>query len=107
MYKQDMLILFQYNAWSNAKIFDAASNVTQEQFLALAPFPHGSLRGTLHHVLFAEWVWRNRWEGTPSNVWLQPEDFPTVEALRVCWAEEEPRLINFIMNVTETRLFGK
>lgn len=54
MNKQDILILYQYNAWSNAKILDAASNVTQEQLLAPVPFPHGSLRGTLVHAFFGE-----------------------------------------------------
>ena len=62
MNKQDILTLYKYNAWSNAKILDAASGVTLEQLLTPAPFPHGSLRGTLVHALFAEWVWRERWE---------------------------------------------
>lgn len=63
MNKQEFLILYQYNAWSNTKIRSAASNVTEEQFLAPVPFPHGSLPGTLVHASFAEWVWRKRWEG--------------------------------------------
>jgi uncharacterized damage-inducible protein DinB len=58
MNKQEILILYKYNAWSNSKIFAAASKVTQEQFLASVPFPHGSLRGTLVHALYSEWVWQ-------------------------------------------------
>jgi uncharacterized damage-inducible protein DinB len=91
MNKQDILILYDYNAWSTAKILDAASHVTQEQFLAPAPFPHGSLRATLLHALFGEWVWRNRWEGTPSNAPFPLEEFPTFESLRSRWADEETR----------------
>jgi uncharacterized damage-inducible protein DinB len=60
MNKQAILTLFQYNAWSTARILEAASHVTQEQFLAPAPFPHGSLRGTLVHAAFGEWVWHKR-----------------------------------------------
>lgn len=92
MNKQEFLILYQYNAWSNAKILDAASNITQEQFLASVSFPHGSLRGTLLHILFAEWVWRKRWEGTPNNPGWKLDDFPTLESLRVRWAERKPNL---------------
>lgn len=104
MNKQDILTLYRYNAWSNAKILDAASNVTQEEFLAPAPFPHGSLRGTLVHALSAEWIWRKRWEGTPQNPSLEPEEFPTFEALRTRWADEEARLIQFVSNVTDDQL---
>ena len=62
--KRDILTLYHYNAWSNTRILDAASRLTQEQFLASASFPHGGLQGTLTHAFFAEWLWRQRWEGT-------------------------------------------
>jgi uncharacterized damage-inducible protein DinB len=105
MNKQDIQILYEYNAWSNAKILDAASHVTQEQFLAPVAFPHGSLRGTLVHALFAEWIWRNRWEGTSPNYRLQPEQFPTFESLRARWADEEPRLMKFVSDLTDEKLY--
>ena len=77
MNQQDILTLCKYNAWSNAKILNAASGITQEQFCAPVPFPHGSLQGTLMHALFAEWLWRNRWEGTaPASTFrFKPEEF--------------------------------
>ena len=107
MNKQDILLLYKYNQWTNKKILDATSKVTQEQFLAPASFPHGGLRGTLVHALFAEWIWRNRWEGTSPTVRLKPDDFPTFEALRARWTEEEKLLMAFVENVTEERLNSK
>jgi len=107
MNKQDILLLYKYNQWSTKKILDSASNLTGEQFLAPAPFAHGGLRGTLVHVLFAEWIWRMRWEGTSPNDRLKPEDFPTFESLRGRWAEEEKSLMAFVENVTDERLNTK
>jgi uncharacterized damage-inducible protein DinB len=107
MNRQDILVLYKYNAWSNAKIMDAASKVTQEQFLAPVPFPHASLRGTLVHALFAEWVWRKRWEGIPQNPGWKPDDFPTFESLRARWTEEELILMKFVENLTDDKLFNK
>jgi len=107
MNKQDILVLFQYNAWSNAKILDAASNITQEQFLTPASFPHGGLRGTLVHALSGEWIWRKRWEGIQQNPTLKPDEFPTIESLWARWANEESRLMNFVENLTEERLYSK
>src|SRR5262245_16413540 len=104
MNKQDILLLYQYNAWSTAKILEAASALTHGQFIASAPVPHGSLRGTLVHALFAEWIWRKRWEGNPPAIKWKPEDFPSFDALRARWAEEEPRLMDFLSSVTDERL---
>jgi len=104
MNKQDILILYKYNQWANALILNTASNVTQEQYLAPALFPHGGLRGTLVHALFAEWIWRNRWEGTSPNYRLKPEEFPTFEDLRKRWLEEEKSLMDFVDHVPDEKL---
>jgi len=104
MNQQDIALLYKYNQWANAKILNAASNLTSEQFLAPSSFPHGGLRGTLVHTLFAEWIWRHRWEGTSPVVRLKPEDFPTFESLRSRWADEEKLLMTFVDKVTDERL---
>jgi len=104
MNQQDIALLYKYNQWANAKILNAASNLTSEQFLAPSSFPHGGLRGTLVHTLFAEWIWRHRWEGTSPVVRLKPEDFPTFESLRSRWADEEKLLMSFVDKVTDERL---
>jgi uncharacterized damage-inducible protein DinB len=107
MNKQDIQLLYQYNQWTTKKILDAASNLTEEQFLAPASFPHGGIRGTLVHALFAEWIWRKRWEGTSPGVRLKPEDFPTFQALQARWVEEETKLMSFVENVTDEQLNAK
>lgn len=104
MNKQDILLLYKYNQWANGKILNAAAEVTREQFAAPATFPHGGLRGTLVHALFAEWIWRKRWEGTSPTERLKSEDFPTVESLRDRWLDEERRLMDFVEAVTDERL---
>ena len=104
MNKQDILILYKYNQWANALILNTASNVTQEQYLTPASFPHGGLRGTLVHALFAEWIWRNRWKGTSPNYRLKPEEFPTFEDLRKRWMEEEKLLMDFVDHISNEKL---
>src|ERR1041384_6959982 len=110
MNKESILILYQYNAWSTAKILNAVSGLTEAQFLAPVPFPHGSLQETLLHALFGEWVWRQRWEGLSPTVRLTREDiptFPNFESLRTRWVEEENQLIRFVSNLTEEKLYNK
>jgi uncharacterized damage-inducible protein DinB len=104
MNKQDILTLYKYNQWANAKILNAAQNVTWEQYCAPASFPHGGLQGTLVHTLFAEWLWRQRWNGTSPAVRFKPEEFPTFESLRIRWAEEERELMGFVNRLTDEGL---
>jgi uncharacterized damage-inducible protein DinB len=104
MNKQDILILYKYNQWANAKILNAAVHVTQEQYVASASFPHGGLRGTLVHALFAEWIWRNRWEGISPTNRLKPEEFPNIESLCARWLAEEKQLMDFAAGVRDEQL---
>jgi uncharacterized damage-inducible protein DinB len=104
MNKDDIQLLYKYNSWANARILNAASNATQEQFLAGASFPHGGLRGTLTHAFFAEWLWRRRWEGDSPTQFIRPEDFPDFPSLRSRWDQEEQNLLAFVEKVTEEAL---
>ena len=104
MKSDEILILYRYNAWANARILNAVSQVSAEQFLAPASFSYGSLRETLVHILFAEWIWRRRWEGHSPTEWKTPKDFPTFEALQTHWNVEEKALMSFVENVSEAML---
>lgn len=104
MNKQDVLTLYKYNQWANAKILSAAANITQDQFLADASFPHGGLRSTLVHILFAQWIWRNRWEGNSPTYRLKPEEYPSFISLHARWIPEEALLMTFVENVTDEQL---
>lgn len=104
MNTHDIQLLYKYNAWANARILNAASKVSAEQFLAPASYPHGGLRGTLTHTLFAEWLWRKRWEGDSPAVWIKPEEFPTFDFLRTRWREEEKALNEFVASLADEKL---
>jgi uncharacterized damage-inducible protein DinB len=104
MNTQDIQLLYRYNRWANKRILDAAENLTGEQFLAPASYSHGGLRGTLTHTLFAEWIWRKRWQGESPTQRIKPEEFPTLASLRARWLEEEKALDAFVASLTDEKL---
>jgi uncharacterized damage-inducible protein DinB len=104
MNTQDIQTLYRYNSWANARILDSAAKTTDEQFLAPASFPYGGLRGTLTHILSAEWIWRMRWLGESPSAGIKPEDFPTVPSLRARGTEEEKALNEFVASLTDGKL---
>ena len=60
MNRSDVLTLYDYNYWANGRVLSATANVSPELFTAPFMVSHGSLRGTLVHILAAEVVWRLR-----------------------------------------------
>ena len=104
MNKKDIRVLYEYNRWANARILAAAAKIDEAQFLAPTTFPHGGLRPTLVHTLFAEWIWRLRWQGTAPDIRWQPQDFPTFASLQARWLEEEMQLMAFVDGLTQKRL---
>jgi uncharacterized damage-inducible protein DinB len=93
--------LYDYNYWANAKILEATEQVSEARFIEETPESHGSLRGTLVHMLSAEWIWRSRWQGTSPMENLREEDLPTLEALRERWREEERQMRAFLATLGE------
>lgn len=104
MNKDEILLLYKYNAWANARIMSATAKVTLEEFLAPATYPHGGLRGTLTHTLFAEWLWRRRWQGESPVNRFKPEDFPTFESLKNRWQEEGKILMDSVESLSDEAL---
>lgn len=96
MNTQDVEFLNEYNRWANARMLDAASELSSEQFTADLKSSHRSVRDTLAHVLAAEWIWLERWNGTSPKALLNPTEFPTVDSLRTRWAKVEANYQSFI-----------
>lgn len=98
---QDIQFIYDYNYWANGKILAACSTVTQEQFLAPAEFPFGGLRGTMLHVVDAEYGWRGFFEGNTFNEDLKVEDFPTFSSLEKKFREEEQAMRACLNRLTD------
>jgi uncharacterized damage-inducible protein DinB len=104
MNKNDIQQLYEFNRWANARILDAVSKLTPEQFTTDLSSSFRSVRDTLVHLLSAEWIWLRRWQGTSPAAMLSPSDFPDLAALRAKWAEVEREQAEFIEHLTEESL---
>ncbi len=57
--------LYSHNDWANEKLFALVDGLSNEQLDAQQPMGFGSLRSTLHHMVFAERIWLDRWQLRP------------------------------------------
>lgn len=77
-----MAALYRYDSWANELVLDAVSRLTADEFTQDLKNSHGSIRGTLVHIVWAEWIWLRRWKGESPTIVFSPADFPDVARLR-------------------------
>ena len=69
MTTDDLQKLCRYNDWSNQRFFEAAASIPATDLTAARACSHGSILGTLRHIVFAEWLWLRRLKGLPREPW--------------------------------------
>lgn len=98
--------LYRYNRWANSRAFEAVSRLTEEQFAKDLGSSHASVRDTLTHLVWGEWLWLQRWRGTSPQAAFQAAGFPRPDALKARWLEIEIEQRAFVEAVTADRLLA-
>ncbi|MCC7355028.1 MAG: DinB family protein [Anaerolineae bacterium] len=106
MTSQIMHLLYTYNDWANQRIWRAAEALAADEFEKdlSADFSFGSLRGTLVHIMGAEWLWLSRWQGVSPRALLKESDFPTLAAVSGHWIGIAKGLLTYAMGLTDDDL---
>jgi uncharacterized damage-inducible protein DinB len=85
--KEQLDSLYEYGAWVNERLLDAAAALTEGQFAQKVMPGFGSVHLTLVHILASETMWFARWQGQSPKTMLSQTELPTLEAIRERWAE--------------------
>lgn len=104
MTPEEMCALYDYNAWANRRVLDAAGALAKEQFTKPMGSSFGSVRDTLAHIWGAEWVWLERFQGRSPASLPDMAQFGEVASLREKWSEQEARLLAFVGKLTQQDL---
>jgi uncharacterized damage-inducible protein DinB len=85
--KDDAARMFAYTVWANHRMMRAAATLTVDDFKRdVLGASHGGVRGTLTHIMGAEWIWLERWKGVSPPRGFDEGEFADVVALRDRWA---------------------
>ncbi|MHB8412030.1 MAG: DinB family protein [Candidatus Acidiferrales bacterium] len=91
----DVQLLYDYNSWANRRALNACAPLSSEQLTRKLGSSYPSLRDTLTHIMFVEWLWLERWNGR-SPTGPPPGDFPDLASIRAQWQKIESDLVKFI-----------
>lgn len=100
----DLRSLYAFNAWANARFFEAIGGLDEAKRTQPLESSFPSVIATLGHIVGAEWIWLSRWQGTsPSGFpdWLQS---PTLEDLRARLSQVESDRTAYLDGLAEEDL---
>lgn len=84
-----------------------AAQLPRETLSAGAPLSHGSILGTLIHILDTQWYWREgAQKGRLPMHTLTPADFASLAALRKRWQSEDQLFLDYVRNLSAAELQG-
>ena len=107
MYHETACMFAAYNAWCNARLYEATAGLADEEYRAERGVFFGSMMGTLNHLLAADRIWMKRFTGegeAPTR--LDAILFEDLGELRAAREAEDARISGWVDGLTETDLAG-
>jgi uncharacterized damage-inducible protein DinB len=101
-------MLAGYNAWANARVYDAAAALDDAAYRADRGAFFKSVHGTLNHLLVADRIWMRRFTGegeAPTR--LDAILYETFGDLRAAREREDARIAAYVAGLSEATLAGK
>lgn len=96
--------LCRHNIWANTGMLEIAARLTPEQFQCDLGGSFPSVQATLTHIMWAEWLWLERWAGgSPVDV-FRPQDFPSISVLGRRWGQIQTAQTRFVDSLTSGAL---
>src|SRR5207249_358578 len=101
---QRVQALYEFNRWANGLVLAAVSALGPEEWTRDLGNSFPSVRDTLVHILWAEWIWLMRWKGRSPKSVFDPAEFATVSVLRAKWSEVEREQAEFVAGLRDESL---
>jgi len=96
--------LYRYDSWANERVLDLASQLTPADFTRDLKSSYGSVRDTLTHIVWAEWIWLQRWNSVSPRLVFSPADFPELGTLRERFKTVAAERSAFLKSLTAEKL---
>ena len=102
--KQFLQHAYNYTYWANKRYIAVAESITQKQLLKPQGHSWGSILSILLHMLSSETVWLRRWQGDSPVRHLDPNDYPSLTAVKEKWLTVEREMLQYLDQQTEDTL---
>jgi uncharacterized damage-inducible protein DinB len=104
MTKQEIVVLFKYDAWATVHQLSVIENLSDAQYERDMGSSHRGIQGTISHIYGAQRVWLARWTGLGANA--MPEGNLSRGGLRDRWAVLHGELLDYAESLTDEKLYA-
>lgn len=104
---EDIQTLYVYNRWANRRLVAAVRICPPHDLTRDLGTSHGSIAGTLVHILWSEWIWLRRWQGESPKRVFTLDEFTGLDAIESFWDEVDSERAAFITRLTDERLITR
>lgn len=103
-FQQHFAVFADYNAWANARLYDAVAALPREAVEATRPAAFfRSILGTLNHILVADRIWMDRFEHLPpADLALDAVLHEDLAELRAAREAMDARIRRFVAALSES-----
>ena len=100
---QEIKTLHAYNSWADNRIFDAVAQLPTDQYMQDTKSSHGGIHGTLIHMVGAEKVWLERFQGDPQP-FLTQNPPKSLQELKTVWEKVGYDTAHWLGTMTDKKL---
>jgi uncharacterized damage-inducible protein DinB len=94
--------LYAYTRWADERILAAATALPSAELDRDLGGSFGGVLGTMTHVMWADWVWLERWKGASPGG--PPDDVATLDEVRARWTAIRDERDEFLRALDEEAL---
>jgi uncharacterized damage-inducible protein DinB len=94
--KQYIQHAYDYSYWANRRYLAVAEGIPTKKLLKQQGHSWGSVFSVLLHMLSSETIWLRRWQGDSPSRHLDPNDYPTLTAVKEKWLSVEREMRQFL-----------
>jgi uncharacterized damage-inducible protein DinB len=99
-----ILTYYRYQQWATARILETAERVPFDRLTTPVLPGFDPIRSALLHTMWAQQLWLHRWQGLPPVPMVEPDDFPSLAAIRDRWSAIDAETDRFLAALTEDQL---
>ncbi|MEM1316629.1 MAG: DinB family protein [Pseudomonadota bacterium] len=106
--KAHFTLFARYNAWANARLYDAAAALSDEAYVSDEGAFFGSMRNTLNHILVADVLWMARFRAWPQpKIPLDGVMHAPLADLRAAREAQDDDILQWVEGLSEADLDGE
>jgi uncharacterized damage-inducible protein DinB len=92
----------RYSAWASRKLLEAVRALPDADLERPVGISHGTLLGTLTHILWADWLWFTRVVAPPVELMVKPAH--TREALETVWPRLQDEWVSWAEHASDAEI---